>query len=63
MSEERKRPSWFEKLQPRKYSCCNAIIEELDDESEHPSCCGNSAKGHGAPFVIRALLVPPTKNS
>lgn len=44
MADEKKR-SWFGKLQPRKSSCCNMVIEEIGEECEQPSCrCGSSEK-------------------
>ena len=48
MSDEKKKPSWFGKIQPRKSSCCNVIIEELDEEGEEDQSPNNStATGAG----------------
>lgn len=45
MADEKKKPSWLVKLQPRKSSCCNMVIEEIGEEGEEPSCrCGSSEK-------------------
>lgn len=46
MADEKKKPSWFGRLQPKKSSCCNVMIEEIGDEDEQPSCCGGSTKKH-----------------
>lgn len=46
MADEKKKPSWFGRLQPKKSSCCNVVIEEIGEEGDQPSCCGGSTKKH-----------------
>lgn len=46
MADEKKSRSWIGKLQPKKSSCCNMVIEELDDDGDESSCCGVSIKKH-----------------
>lgn len=49
MTDEKKKPSWFGRLQPKKSSCCNVVIEEIEEigeEGDQPSCCGGSTRKH-----------------
>jgi len=42
MIDEKKKPSWFIGLRPKKSSCCNVVIEDDLDEAEASPCCDNS---------------------